>query len=72
MIDVRCWLCLCKSKLSLTVLVQEGYSEDLDSIDGQAVLDINVYNHERVLNQAVYSLLQPYLPGVPPQSVSSR
>jgi len=43
---------------------EEGYSEDPDSIDGQAVLDINVYNHERVLNQAVYSLLQPYLPAM--------
>jgi len=43
---------------------QHGYSSDADSIDGRAVLDINVFNHGQVYSEEIYSLISPYLPGM--------
>lgn len=48
----------------IDVADKHGYSTDADSIDGRAVLDINVFNHGRVLNDEIHSLLAPYLPAM--------
>jgi len=41
-----------------------GWDMSPDSVDSEPVMDINVFNHDRVLSPPVYKLLEPHLPGM--------